>query len=285
MASESGAQETVVFRRRAELPGVEVRDVEGSARHWRCFSLGYEFLTPTTWQGDIVYRRHQERLSPGDVFCSYPGEVFSTPRVYRAGGGSALVVEPEVLDQALREHGMSLSRVQFRRVSKMSNQLATKLGDVFRLLNPGTSALELQSALSLFLGTAVRELSEVLPAAETSVDAAGVERVREQLHFDPLARTDLAALSEQSGLSRFQVLRAFKRVYGLPPHAYQLRVRIGLAQRALRAGRRPAEVAEDFGFVDQSHFSRHFKQLVGVTPLQYMTLEPTKKSGSASRAR
>jgi AraC-like DNA-binding protein len=48
-----------------------------------------------------------------------------------------------------------------------------------------------------------------------------------------------------------------------------LRVRIGLAQRALRAGLPSADVAANHGFVDQSHFSRHFKQLVGVTPVAY----------------
>jgi len=71
------------------------------------------------------------------------------------------------------------------------------------------------------------------------------------------------------GLSRFQALRAFKRHYGMPPHAYQLRVRVGLAQRSLRAGGQPAQVAAEYGFVDQSHLTRHFKRLVGVTPAQY----------------
>jgi len=30
-----------------------------------------------------------------------------------------------------------------------------------------------------------------------------------------------------AGLDEFQVLRAFKKRFGLPPHAYQLRLRVG----------------------------------------------------------
>lgn len=47
-------EETVGFRRREQLPGVEVRDVENSARRWRCFSTGFEFLAPRT---PVAYAR------------------------------------------------------------------------------------------------------------------------------------------------------------------------------------------------------------------------------------
>ncbi len=80
----------------------------------------------------------------------------------------------------------------------------------------------------------------------------------------------LAELANETGQSRFQALRAFKRRFGLAPHAYQLRVRLGLAQKSLRDGIPPAHVAAELGFVDQSHFTRHFKHLIGVTPARYV---------------
>ena len=80
---------------------------------------------------------------------------------------------------------------------------------------------------------------------------------------------DLHALATKVGLSRFQVLRAFRKRYGLPPHAYQLCVRVARARDLLRAGQAPAEVAAECGFADQSHLGRHFKHMLGVTPAQY----------------
>jgi AraC-like DNA-binding protein len=72
-----------------------------------------------------------------------------------------------------------------------------------------------------------------------------------------------------AGLNRFEALRAFKKRYGLPPHAYQLCLRISHARRLLLGGASAAEVAARCGFADQSHFTRHFKRFNGVTPAQY----------------
>ena len=55
----------------------------------------------------------------------------------------------------------------------------------------------------------------------------------------------------------------------MPPHAYHLQLRIDRAKRLLAAGSAPARVANDSGFVDQSHLTRHFRKWVGVTPGAY----------------
>jgi AraC-like DNA-binding protein len=60
----------------------------------------------------------------------------------------------------------------------------------------------------------------------------------------------------------------FSRATGMPPHAYQIQLRIMRAKLLLKKW--PiASVAALTGFVDQSHFTRQFKRLVGVTPAQY----------------
>jgi len=43
----------------------------------------------------------------------------------------------------------------------------------------------------------------------------------------------------------------------------------------------PAQVAADCGFADQSHFTRHFKRLTGVTPAQYARAH-TPRNGAKS---
>ncbi|HEY0468097.1 MAG TPA: helix-turn-helix domain-containing protein, partial [Polyangiaceae bacterium] len=89
----------------------------------------------------------------------------------------------------------------------------------------------------------------------------------------------------RAGLSRFEALRAFKKRYGLPPHAYQLCLRIGHARRLLLEGAPAAEVAARCGFADQSHFTRHFKRFNGVTPMQYATahISSTQRAGTGQR--
>src|SRR5262245_43845754 len=70
-------------------------------------------------------------------------------------------------------------------------------------------------------------------------------------------------------LSPFHLTRLFKQALGVSPHQYLIQVRVNSARSLLTAGsgeRSLAEVASAVGFADQSHLTRHFKRLLGVTP-------------------
>src|SRR5688572_16428399 len=54
--------------------------------------------------------------------------------------------------------------------------------------------------------------------AATTVPASDVRRVRDRLADDVLHPPTLADLATMTGLSKYQVLRRFAQVYGLPPH-------------------------------------------------------------------
>ena len=270
-------RELIGFFRRRELAGVEARTVEGSSRLWRCYATEFEFVAPSTWRGEVWHRRRQLELAPGLVLCAHPGEAFAAKRVVSPGGFSALVVERQVLADFVEEHDLP-RRVQLRTSATMTEELAGKLARLLQRLRPGSTPLELESSFVDFVATALGELVDPLPSSfsqRLGSEWRAAERVRECLQSDGSMTTDLSSLAKSSGMSRFQALRAFTRRYGLPPHTYQLRVRLGLAQKSLRAGVQPAHVAAEYGFVDQSHLTKHFKRLIGVTPAQYARLGTT----------
>lgn len=92
---------------------------------------------------------------------------------------------------------------------------------------------------------------------------ARVHALIAEAYAEPLTLERLAAEAE---LSRFHLSRLFQRRYGLPPHAYQSRLRLAEARRLIAAGEPVAEVAVAVGFVDQSHLGRRFKAAFGITP-------------------
>ncbi|MCT6716748.1 AraC family transcriptional regulator, partial [Staphylococcus aureus] len=70
--------------------------------------------------------------------------------------------------------------------------------------------------------------------ADDAPDAIRIARMR--IDDDPAAAVSLLDLAQETGLSRFQVLRGFARVTGLTPHAYQLQRRVALARRLIAQG-------------------------------------------------
>ena len=90
-----------------------------------------------------------------------------------------------------------------------------------------------------------------------------------QDHLGELIPT--TALAEMIGLTESHLIRAFHLEFGLPPHAYHLRLRLALAVELLSYGLSVATVANECGFADQSHLSRKFKEVYGLTPAGWAT--------------
>jgi AraC family transcriptional regulator len=105
------------------------------------------------------------------------------------------------------------------------------------------------------------------PAALTP-SLAAVRRAEAYIRDNLAADLALADLAAAAHLSVYHFCRLFKQATGLAPHQYVLRERVERAKRLLRdqADLPLAEVAARTGFSDQSHFTRHFKRLAGVTP-------------------
>jgi AraC-like DNA-binding protein len=76
------------------------------------------------------------------------------------------------------------------------------------------------------------------------------------------------------------LVRAFSREFGMPPHLYLTGRRVDLARRHLLAGLPTAEVAARSGFYDQSHLTRHFRRMLGVTPARYARSGPPEPPSS-----
>jgi AraC-like DNA-binding protein len=263
-------QESCTFSRRKDHPGVEVRRVENTSRTWRCYSTDFEFMAPDSWVANVAYRGETFKVEPGKLFCSHPSEVFAAKEVLEMGSGSSLTIEPSILFGHFDELGIERERVRFRALVELNESLSIAIRAVFETIDPQVSLLEFETRLVEFLECASRELLEEVPPRLESKGSRGLaERIRQSLNEDGGAVVDLSTLAQIAGCSRFQALRAFQKEYGLPPHAYQLRVRLGLAQRMLKRGCSPAQVAAELGFVDQSHLTRHFKRLMNITPAQY----------------
>tara|TARA_Y100000588_G_scaffold392007_1_gene502450 strand:- start:5266 stop:6087 length:822 start_codon:yes stop_codon:yes gene_type:complete len=98
-----------------------------------------------------------------------------------------------------------------------------------------------------------------------------LNRVADMLRDQLEINLTLDELANEVNMSRYQLIRAFNKHYGVSPHGYQLDQRIIKAKSLLKQGRSLSDTASETGFSDQSHFQRNFKKRVAVTPRHYQS--------------
>lgn len=166
--------------------------------------------------------------------------------------------------QWLREHAPALDGETARVLD--CPVLYARFCAMNELLFSSGSAQEKDAALLAFLGACASADADALPAARKPVPPQ-LAPVLDALQAQPLAT--LQQLAQSAGMSRYQLIRAFRAATGMTPHAYQLNATINRARSSLQAGTALAQVAHELGFADQSHFQRVFKAHAGITPGRY----------------
>ncbi|HEX8359702.1 MAG TPA: AraC family transcriptional regulator [Longimicrobium sp.] len=268
MASKVLGEQVRVWRP-AALPGVEVMRVEGSYRLWRWYHDTYALCTAYGGTGEVQYRQGIHSVRPGDTLLMEPGEVHTDRRVEGPAAFRVLYVAPEVLAR-FREDG-SEGPVHLRRAHTSDRTLFRVLTSLHEALDRGASALEAECRLALALHEVLSRFAA--PGPRSTVDdaaAAPLMRARDLLHASPAQPVSLDELAAAAGLSKFHLLRAFAKRFGLPPHTYHTQLRIATARALLANGVSISRAALEAGFADQSHLTRHFARIVGVTPGAYV---------------
>jgi AraC-like DNA-binding protein len=259
----------IVFR--PEFSDVELLCADDTPRTWTIFNDRFSLTLLRTWRGRVDYRRRRVDGGPGEVFCTQPGEVHSAvPSNEGVGSFKVLLVSEQAFAAQCRVEGLRAPPHFGRIMAKATPRLGGALRSMHAALEGEATALELQSCLAVMTQAAIAEVLEPLPRPNTRLPARdGIQRLRDLLHSAEGSRVSLLQFARDSGMSQFELLRGFKRLYGLPPHAYELAMRVERARTMLRQGYTVAQAASAHDFTDQSHFTRHFRRILGVTPGAY----------------
>jgi len=80
----------------------------------------------------------------------------------------------------------------------------------------------------------------------------------------------LVDLAELVGMSQYYFCQLFKQSIGIAPYQYVIQQRVERAKQLLKCRDVAiSEVALVCGFANQSHFTKHFRKLTGITPKAY----------------
>ena len=212
-------------------------------------------------------------LAPGDLVLFHPGDNhFCTPV-----DGEGLDYRAVHLPVPLMARAAAALTGQDRPPRFLQNvaprsDLCLPLGDLYTAMVQKAPRRAREEALHLFLEQLLRDHAAP-PGAEE--DPAPDERVAalcahmEAHCAENLSLDDLVALTD---CGKSYLLRSFTRQLGVSPYRYLQNIRLGRAKALLEQGLPPAEAALAAGFSDQSHFTRCFKDFIGLTPGQYQRM-------------
>lgn len=213
--------------------------------------------------------RGGDHVAPPGFVCTvtydevHAGEVTEEGLVYRC-----LYPKPELMAAVASELRERTEGRVFALPPVIADDVAARMVDaLFRAEHDAEPLLARQTLLAALLARmltrhAVERLEPVDREAEGRAVALALDYMRANLDEN----ISLERLAELAGTRPFRLIRAFRRRHGLPPHACLIQLRVRRARDLLAAGLSPAEAAAEAGFADQSHLTRHFKRILGVTP-------------------
>lgn len=256
--------ERIEIDRPAALPGVEVLRAVGCSRAWSVYHERYVFVTGAAGASEWRYRGRDYLQEPRGVMLIEPGELHRDTRVLHPTTFTVLFVEAAVLEAATTapavphpRHAQTSDPALWRVLTGLQHAVAR-----------GAPALEQQSRLAEVLGRVLTAHAEH-SARSGLPDRPAAVRARDYLHAHWAEDVTLDALSTVAAQSKYHLVRSFRDAFGLPPHAYQVRLRLEKARGLLAVGMPITRVALEAGFADQSHFTRYFRQAWGITPGRY----------------
>jgi AraC-like DNA-binding protein len=220
----------------------------------------------------FYYRGETHAALPGDVVVINPGEVHTGHSGDERGWTYRMfypaVQTLTIVAEAMADHPVDIP--YFPRAVIKDRRLALKIKQLHMLLEQSTSPLERQERYYEVMGDLIRTQARNSPALKKQGRERHTIKQALQMINDTIPENiSLETLSHQVGLSPFYFTRLFRQYTGLPPHAYRKQQRILLAKQLLRKRIPISQVAAEAGFADQSHLTRHFKQVIGITPGQY----------------
>ena len=261
------------FWRDDALPFIEARSVEDGrkvcyAKHsHETFSIG----VVSSGNCNYLNRRKTERIGAGTVVVMNPGDVHACNPIgddqwcYRM-----LYIDVPWLS-AIQDHLGVRRRSCFVPFSATASRQPELYGGLNRfletLIDPQAEHLRKHSAAVIFMMAVQQILSP--ETVLTHKKSPSLARAAEFIRQNCTRSLKLQEICAEVDLSASHLIRSFKDVYGLTPHAYQVNCRIEFCRSQLRRGRPIADVALAAGFSDQAHLQRIFKRVVAATPGQY----------------
>lgn len=210
-----------------------------------------------------VYSRRTREVRSSCLIARPSGETHAQ-RFYDSEVNCLIVEVERGWLERVREHQVSLDdSAAFE--GGLSVWLAMRLYKEFQLADEASSVAIEGLALEV-----MAELSRQQVKIPGRKPPNWLTQTRELLHAHFSEALTLDSIAKSVGTHPVHLARVFRRHHHCTIGEYIRKLRVEFACREISATDSPlAEIASRAGFYDQSHFSRTFKRIIGITPGEY----------------
>jgi AraC family transcriptional regulator len=212
------------------------------------FNEGYEKRNRSCYPFSLIFHQPQE---------AHSNNFYAATRCFN------LQLSDSFLELTTRYFASAETPTDFGGV--VSSRIAAKIYKEFRCTDE-LSSLIVEGLMFELLGEAVRRSKNSHQAKPPAWLIRTLELLQDRFQ-ESLSLSEIAAVV---GVHETHLARVFKRYYRSTVGEYLRHLRIEFACRELAASNTPlSEIALSTGFTDQSHFTKTFSQIVGMSPATY----------------
>lgn len=231
--------------------------------------LHFQKCTQIEW---MVEGRRRDTSIVDNSVCLFPARSAHRATCKIAGSFSLLTLDPTQIASVAYED-VKVDQIELMSQINVFDPVIHHIEQLLRLELQGSEFSNhlyvdsLTTALSIHL---IRQYATHLPKQRDFLTGLPPRQLRIvleyiQAHLDE--NLSLESIAQVAGMSRYHFIRRFKQTMNESPYQYLIRQRIEQAKQLLKVSQLPiSDIAVNCGFANQSHFTKHFKQRVGITP-------------------
>jgi AraC family transcriptional regulator len=256
-------------------PIAKENEVERPARsdHWLNLLMGQ----PVQLTHKLDDRLHESILHKGDSIFVPAGQpsYWLCQRSDTYSPTLQICLKPELIKQAAEASDIDIDRLDLVNcLGKQDLQLYHVAMLLLAELQSGgimgrLYAESLTQVLVIHLLRHYSTFAKPIASENRSLTHTSLQQAIDYIHAHLDRDLSLVEIAGTINISPTYFASLFKRAMGISPHQYVIQQRVERAKSLLsKTDLAIAEIALQVGFSSQSHLTRHFKRLVGVTPKQ-----------------